>query len=59
MWWENKLMRTIRCRLQQKPGVLGHLLAALGDAGGFLGEIKTVRSGIFPFGKDFGRMDWK
>jgi malate dehydrogenase (oxaloacetate-decarboxylating) len=45
MWWENKLMRTFRCRLKQSPGVLGHLLASLGDMGGFLGEIKTVRMG--------------
>ncbi len=45
MWWENKLMRTFRCRLKQKPGILGHLLAAIGDEKGFLGEIKTVRMG--------------
>jgi|Deesub1362B_J571_1020462.scaffolds.fasta_scaffold00001_786 malate dehydrogenase (oxaloacetate-decarboxylating) len=45
MWWENKVMRTFRCRLKQSPGVLGHLLADLGDAGGFLGEIKTIHMG--------------
>lgn len=45
MWWENKLMRAFRCRLQQSPGVLGHLLASLGDKSGLLGEIKTVRMG--------------
>lgn len=45
MWWENKLMRTFRCRLKQKPGILGHLLASIGDEKGFLGEIKTVRMG--------------
>jgi malate dehydrogenase (oxaloacetate-decarboxylating) len=45
MWFENKLMRTIRCRLKQKPGELGHLLTAIGDAQGFLGEIKTIRMG--------------
>ncbi len=45
MWWDNKLMRTFRCRLKQKPGILGHLLASLGDEKGFLGEIKTVRMG--------------
>lgn len=38
-------MRTFRCRLKQKPGILGHLLAAIGDAKGFLGEIKSVRMG--------------
>ena len=45
MWFENKLMRTFRCRLKQKPGELGHLLTAIGDAQGFLGEIKTIRMG--------------
>jgi len=45
MWWENKLMRTFRCRLKQKPGILGHLLAAIGDEKGYLGEIKTVKMG--------------
>jgi malate dehydrogenase (oxaloacetate-decarboxylating) len=52
MWWENKLMRTIRCRLQQKPGVLGHLLATLGDAQGLLGEIKTVQVGNMTIVRD-------
>jgi len=32
MWWENKLFRTLRCRLKQKPGVLGYLLAAVGKS---------------------------
>jgi len=45
MWWENKLMRTFRCRLKQKPGILGHLLASIGDENGYLGEIKTVKMG--------------
>ena len=45
MWWENKFMRTFRCRLKQKPGILGHLLASIGDNQGYLGEIKTVRMG--------------
>ncbi len=45
MWWENKLLRTLRCRLKQKPGALGNLLATIGDAGGFLGEIRTVHMG--------------
>ena len=43
MWWENKIMRTFRCRLKQKPGILGHLLSAIGDEKGYLGEIKTVK----------------
>jgi malate dehydrogenase (oxaloacetate-decarboxylating) len=45
MWWEAKLMRTFRVRNQQKAGVLGRLLSVIGDAGGFIGEIKTVRMG--------------
>ena len=45
MWWENKFMRTFRCRLQQKPGVLGALLSAIGAGSGYLGEIKTVQMG--------------
>ena len=45
MWWEDKTMRTFRCRLRQAPGVLGHLLSAIGDAGGNVGEIRTLRMG--------------
>lgn len=45
MWWENKFMRTFRCRLPQKPGMLGQLLTAIGDERGFLGEIKTIHMG--------------
>ncbi len=45
MWFENKMMRTFRCRLRQKPGELGHLLKAIGEAEGFLGEIKTIHMG--------------
>lgn len=45
MWWDNKLMRTFRCRLQQKPGNLGHLLSSIGGERGYIGEIKTVRMG--------------
>jgi len=42
MWYEDKIMRTLRCRTVQKPGALGHLLTAIGDKGGLTGEIKTV-----------------
>jgi len=42
MWWENKVMRTIRVRNAQKPGVIGNLLKAIGDEGGFVGEITAV-----------------
>ena len=36
MWYEDKIMRTLRCRTVQKPGALGRLLTAvlgLGDIG--------------------------
>jgi malate dehydrogenase (oxaloacetate-decarboxylating) len=64
MWWENKLLRTLRCRLIQKPGALGRLLSTIGDAGGFLGEIRTVHMGsttivrdIVVFADDQSHMD--
>ncbi|RLE10680.1 MAG: NAD-dependent malic enzyme [Candidatus Aminicenantes bacterium] len=64
MWWENKIMRTFRCQLKQSPGGLGHLLAELGAAGGFLGEIKTIHMGrsvvirdIVVFADNFSHLD--
>ena len=45
MWWEDKIMRTFRCRLQQVPGTLGRFLSLLGEAGGDVGEIRVVRQG--------------
>jgi malate dehydrogenase (oxaloacetate-decarboxylating) len=45
MWWEEKTMRTFRCRLRQIPGVLGRFLSALGEAGGDIGEIRVLRQG--------------
>ncbi|MFC2156419.1 NAD-dependent malic enzyme [Acidobacteriota bacterium] len=64
MWWENKLMRTFRCRLKQQTGVLGNLLASIGDAKGFLGEIKTIQMGsasvvrdIVVFADNMGHME--
>ena len=53
MWWENKHMRTFRCRLKQKPGILGNLLASIGDEKGYLGEIKTVKMGRTAVVRDF------
>ncbi len=40
---EDKLMRTVRCRNDQKPGTLGHLLIAIADQGGDIGEIRLVQ----------------
>ena len=45
MWYEDKIMRTLRCRTIQKPGVLGRLLTVIGDLGGLTGEIKTILMG--------------
>jgi malate dehydrogenase (oxaloacetate-decarboxylating) len=45
MWWDGKIMRTFRCRLQQAPGALGKLLVAIGEQGGLLGEIRTIHLG--------------
>ena len=45
MWWEDKIVRTFRCRLVQLPGVLGFLLSEIGKAGGNIGEIRTIYMG--------------
>jgi malate dehydrogenase (oxaloacetate-decarboxylating) len=45
MWWDGKIQRTFRCRLQQRPGALGRLLSAIGDQGGLIGEIRTIHMG--------------
>ena len=45
MWWDGKIQRTFRCRLTQQPSSLGRLLAAIGDAGGLIGEIRIVTMG--------------
>ncbi len=45
MWWDDKIMRTFRVRLVQSPGVLGRLLAAVGDKNGNIGEIRTIHMG--------------
>jgi malate dehydrogenase (oxaloacetate-decarboxylating) len=45
MWWDGKIQRTFRCRLEQKPGSLGRLLSAIGDQGGLIGEIRSIHMG--------------
>jgi malate dehydrogenase (oxaloacetate-decarboxylating) len=39
------LLRTLRCRNDHRPGVLGRLTTALGTAGANIGDIRTVRVG--------------
>ncbi len=45
MWWDGKIQRTFRCRLQQKPGALGQLLTDIGEADGMIGEIRIIQMG--------------
>lgn len=45
MWWDGKILRTFRCRLDQKPGALGRVLTAIGERGGLIGEIRTIQMG--------------
>jgi len=45
MWWDGKIQRTLRCRLEQTPGSLGRLLTAIGGENGFIGEIQTIHMG--------------
>jgi len=45
MWWEDKLVRTLRCRLLQKPGIFGGLLAVIGAEQAYVGEIKIIHMG--------------
>jgi|YelNatPaOPRAMG01_1025707.scaffolds.fasta_scaffold04369_12 malate dehydrogenase (oxaloacetate-decarboxylating) len=45
MWWEDKLVRTLRCRLMQKPGVFGGLLSVIGAEKAYVGEIKIIHMG--------------
>lgn len=45
MWWEDKLVRTLRCRLLQKPGVFGGLLSVIGAEKAYVGEIKIIHMG--------------
>ncbi|RME49102.1 MAG: NAD-dependent malic enzyme [Chloroflexi bacterium] len=52
MWWETKLQRTLRCRNEQRPGVLGGLLTAIGSVGGWVGEIQIVRAGARTITRD-------
>ena len=38
----DKLTRTVRCRNDQAPGTLGHLLITIAEAGGGVGEIRLI-----------------
>ena len=40
-----KFMRTVRVRNETKPGTLGRLLLAVGNAGGDVGEVRLIHEG--------------
>ena len=40
---EDKIMRTVRCRNDQRLGTLGHLLIAIAEQGGDIGEIRLIQ----------------
>lgn len=42
MAWERKVMRTVRVRNDQKLGLLAHLITAVADAGGTVGDIQLL-----------------
>jgi hypothetical protein len=42
MWWDGKIQRACRCRLEQNPGSLGRLLSAIGDRGGLARTVARV-----------------
>jgi malate dehydrogenase (oxaloacetate-decarboxylating) len=39
---DDRLLRTLRCRNFHRPGVLGRLASAMGNAGANIGDIRTV-----------------
>lgn len=43
---EDKLIRTVRCRNEKKPGTLGRLLLAIAEAGGEVGEIRLIQESL-------------
>jgi malate dehydrogenase (oxaloacetate-decarboxylating) len=42
----DKLVKTLRVHIQDQPGYLGKLCTAIGEAGGNIGEIRTVSLGL-------------
>ncbi len=43
--FQNKIIRTLRVKNANLPGVLGRLATTIGDAGGLFGDIKTISVG--------------
>lgn len=42
----DKLVKTLRVHILDQPGYLGRLCTAIGEAGGNIGEVKTVGFGL-------------
>lgn len=40
---EDRLIRTVRCRNDQEPGILGNLLLAVGNEGAEVGELRLIK----------------
>jgi len=45
MGWERKLMRTVRIQNDQVIGTLAHLITAIAEQGGNVGEIHLIKEG--------------
>ena len=43
---EDKIMRTVRCRNDRKPGTLGNLVLAITEQGGEVGEIRLIQESL-------------
>jgi malate dehydrogenase (oxaloacetate-decarboxylating) len=43
MTWERKIMRTVQCQNDQVVGTLAHLLEAIAEAGGVVGDVHLLR----------------
>jgi malate dehydrogenase (oxaloacetate-decarboxylating) len=43
--YQNKIIRTLRVKNENSPGVLGRLATTIGDTGGLFGDIKTISVG--------------
>ena len=43
--FQNKIIRTLRVKSENLPGVLGRLATTIGDLGGLFGDIKTIGIG--------------
>jgi len=48
----DKLVKTLRFQIQDEPGYLGKLCSAIGQAGGNIGDVKTVSLGLLRTTRD-------